>query len=498
MVTLPHHPPFSLCSLATKRQRPAASASPPGLPILGHLHLLGPLPHQELHKLSLRYGPLISLRLGSHPCVVASSPEIAKEFLKTHEISFCDRPQLRAASYLSYGSADFLFSPYNSYWRMKKIYMTQLLGGQTLEQLLPVRRQEITRLVKTLFEKSDKGEEVNMSAELVKLTNNVISRMAMSRTCSEGDSDAEEVRKIVQQATELVGKFNLADYIGLCKNLDLQGFDKRMEDVLKRFDTLLEGVLKEKEGERRKEVRTAEGRAKDLLDIMLDIADDGNAEMKLTRKNIKAFIQDVFVAGTDTSAITIEWALAELINHPTILQKARDEIDAVIGINRLVKESDIPNLPYLQAIVKETLRLHPTGPVILRESTEDCKINGYDIPARTRLFVNVWAIGRDPNHWAKPFEFKPERFIENDKRVDVRGQHFHFLPFGSGRRGCPGTSLALQVIQPMLGSMIQCFDWKVKNGHGIVDMTELPGLTLPRAQPLVCEPVARFSQMPIA
>lgn len=180
------------------------------------------------------------------------------------------------------------------------------------------------------------------------------------------------------------------------------------------------------------------------------------------------------------------------------MNKARQEIDSIIGNNRLVKESDIANLPYLQAIVKETLRLHPTGPLIVRESTEPCSIGGYDIPARTRLFVNVWAVNRDPNHWEKPLEFEPERFTHNEgngkSQLDVRGQHFHLLPFGSGRRGCPGTSLALQVVQTTLAAMIQCFEWKVPSGS--VDMEEGLGLTLPRAHPLVCVPVARLSPFP--
>ncbi|KAF2307817.1 hypothetical protein GH714_032069 [Hevea brasiliensis] len=179
-------------------------------------------------------------------------------------------------------------------------------------------------------------------------------------------------------------------------------------------------------------------------------------------------------AGTDTSAITTEWALAELINHPDIMKKAREEIDSGIGKSRLVEESDIPKLPYLQAIVKETLRLHPTGPLIVRESTENCSINGYEIPARTLLFVNVWALGRDPNHWENPLEFWPE----------------------SGRRGCPGTSLALQVVQTSLAAMIQCFEWKVNGEDGTVDMDEGPGLTLPRANPLICVPVARLNPFP--
>lgn len=208
-------------------------------------------------------------------------------------------------------------------------------------------------------------------------------------------------------------------------------------------------------------------------------------------------LQDIFAAGTDTSAITVEWALAELINHPEIMEKASQEIDFIIGGNRLVEESDISNLPYLQAIVKETLRLHPTGPMIVRESTEDCFIGGYNIPAKTRLFVNVWAINRDPRHWENPYEFQPERFLSGEgsekNQLDVRGQHYQFLPFGSGRRACPGTSLALQVVQTSLAAMIQCFKWKV---NGAVDMEEGPGITLPRAHPLVCLPVARIDPVP--
>ena len=183
------------------------------------------------------------------------------------------------------------------------------------------------------------------------------------------------------------------------------------------------------------------------------------------------------------------------------MEKARQEIDSVVGKNRLVEESDIINLPYLQAIVKETLRLHPTGPLIVRESSKDCTIGGYDIPAGTRLFVNVWAIGRDPNHWENPLEFQPERFINEDgtlkSQMEVRGQHFYLLPFGSGRRGCPGTSLALWVVQTSLAAMIQCFEWKVRDGdNGTVNMEEGAGLTLPRAHPLICVPVPRLPLFP--
>lgn len=184
------------------------------------------------------------------------------------------------------------------------------------------------------------------------------------------------------------------------------------------------------------------------------------------------------------------------------MEKARREIDSEIGKSRLVEESDIVNLPYLQAIVKETLRLHPTAPIIVRESSQHCTIGGYDVPAKTRLFVNVWAIGRDPKHWESPLEFRPERFVSQSEesagksQLDVRGQHFHLLPFGSGRRGCPGTSLALQVVQTTLATLIQCFEWKVPGGDGTVKMEEGPGITLPRAHPFVCVPMARLNPFP--
>ena len=206
------------------------------------------------------------------------------------------------------------------------------------------------------------------------------------------------------------------------------------------------------------------------------------------------------MAGTDTSALTTEWALAELINHPHVMERARQEINAVVGNSRILEESDLVNLPYLQAIVKETLRIHPTGPMIVRESSESCTLWGYEIPAKTQLFVNVWAIGRDPNYWDNPLEFRPERFLSEEgsgkSQLDVRGQHFHLIPFGSGRRGCPGTSLALQVVQTNLAAMIQCFEWKVSGGNETVDMEEKPGLTLSRAHPLICVPVPWLNPFP--
>lgn len=212
--------------------------------------------------------------------------------------------------------------------------------------------------------------------------------------------------------------------------------------------------------------------------------------------------QDFFTAATDTSAIALEWALAELINNPKVLKRAQEEIDTIVGKHRLVAKSDGPNLPYIQAIVKETLRLHPPIPMVTRRSVQDCIINGYNIPAHTMLIVNIWSIGRNPKYWENPLDFWPERFLraENDDPVgliDVKGHHFQLLSFGTGRRGCPGMSLALQQLHTVLAATIQCFDWKVVDPRGgnivrVVDMTERPGLTVPRAHDLVCIPVPRI------
>ncbi|GJR32290.1 cytochrome P450 93A3-like protein [Tanacetum coccineum] len=487
---------FIRAFLKSTRSKPHLPPSPFAIPIIGHLHLFAPIPHQAFHRLSFRYGPVFRLLMGSVPCVVVGSPDAAKEFLKTYENSFLDRPYNSATSQMTYGSKDFAFAQYGSYWKfMKKIVMSQLLNGTTIDLLLPVRQDEINRFVKFLSQNSNVGKALDLNAELVKVTNNLISRVLLGKRCSEEEGEAGDIKKLIFEITETMGSFNLSDNIWLFKNLDLQGFRKRVKDIHRRFDALVERIIKEHEDER-KQRRGSQG--KDLLSILLDITEAENMDIDLTRENIKAFILNIFVAGTDNVAITTEWALAELINHPNIMKKAKEEIDQVVGKKRLLQESDVPNLPYLQAIIKETLRLHPPVPMIPRKSTEDRIAAGFHIPANTTIFINVWALGRDPNTWENPLEFRPERFEE--KQIDVRGQHYGLLPFGSGRRMCPGTSLGLQMIHATFGAMIQCFEWKAGTNGNLtsVDMDEGLGLNLPRANPLVCIPVARIDPVPLS
>ncbi|WOG90985.1 hypothetical protein DCAR_0310233 [Daucus carota subsp. sativus] len=503
-------PTIILGALYKSRTPSGLPPSPPKIPVIGHLHLLAPIPHQALHKLSRRYGPLFHIYLGSKLCLVVSSPEMAKEFLKTNEATWLNRPQTEALDYLTYGSQDFAFATYGPYWKfIKKLTMSELLGGQTLGLLQSVRVQEVGSMVKEILKKAEAGETIDVGSRLVRLTNNVISRMLMRKRSSENEDEAGDITKLFKEATEISGRFNVSDYIWFCRNLDLQGIRKIFVDIRARFDNMVDRIIEEHLDVKRKWKENGDGghAEKNLLNILLDISEDQSREIKLSREHIKAFMLDVFSGATDTSSLTLEWALAQLINHPHIMEKARQEIDTVVGKNKLVEESDITNLPYLQAIVKETLRLHPPGPLVAREASKDCIVAGYHIPAKTRLFLNLWSLGRDTDYWENALEFKPERFfltsedIRNGKSPpDIKGLHFQLLPFGSGRRGCPGMSLALQVVHTTLAVLIQCFEWQVKgekhNGENTVNMEERLGLTLSRAHPFLCVPVARLDPFP--
>ncbi|CAK7342386.1 unnamed protein product [Dovyalis caffra] len=481
----------------TKAQNPP---SPPALPIIGHLHLLGSVFSKSLHNLAHKYGPIIQLHLGASRCYVVSDAVIAREILKTNELNFISRPEFDCSDNNIYRGSGFVTAPYDTYWRfMKKLCMTRLLATSQLNQLVHVREEEIMKLVESLINFSREGRSCNLKQEFMTMTNSVICRMAMSTRCLEDANEAKEVKELVDQIVVLGGKLSAGNILGPLAKLDLFGHGRQLRNALEKFDQLVEKIIKEHEDQ--KETKGMEGsEGRDLMDILLEISRDSNVEMNLTRKKIKAFFLDIIMAGTDTSALTVQWILAELINHPKVFIKLREEIDLVVGLKRLVKESDILNLPYLQAVVKETLRLHPPSPIILREVAEDCKINGFDLKGKSRMLINLYTIQRDPNLWTDPEEFNPERFMVDSNinhlqnQMEMKGQTFNYLPFGSGRRGCPASSLALLVVQAAIGSLVQFFDWKVI-GEGKINLQEGSGFSMGMANPLVCYPITRFNPM---
>ncbi|CAI8616528.1 unnamed protein product [Vicia faba] len=481
--------------------------SPPAIPIFGHLHLLKPLIHHAFRDLSDRYGPLISLRLGSARFIVVNTPSLAKEFLKNNELTFSHRKMNIAINMIAYDDATFAFAPYGEYWKfIKKLSTTELLGARTIGQFLPIRTRELQQLIQTLAKKSKAEESVNLSQALLKLSNNIISKMMLSIEASGTDNQAEETRALVREVTEIFGEFNVSDFIGIFKNFDLKSLKKRALNIHKRYDALLEKIISDRENSRR--IAKLEGgyedeeKVKDFLDILLDVSDEKDYEVNFTRNHIKSLILDYFTAATDTTALSLEWTVSELFNNPKVLKKAQEEVERVTRNERLVCEADSSNLPYIHAIIKETMRLHPPIPMLMRKGSKDCVVDGKMIPKGSLVCMNIWAMGRDEKIWENPLEFRPERFIESD--IDVKGHHFELLPFGSGRRACPGMPLAMRELPTFIGALVQCFEWKMFDsdskilGYGKkIDMDERPGLTAPRANDLICIPVARFNLDPL-
>ncbi|XP_050284003.1 cytochrome P450 705A22-like isoform X2 [Quercus robur] len=476
--------------------------SPPALPIIGHLHLLGPSLYKSLHNLSTKYGPLLYLRFGASHCLLVSSASVASEIFKSQDLAFASRPRFAFSDKLLYGTSGFVTAPYGDYWRfMKKLCVTEVLGTKQLERSLFVRREEKERLLKRMLESARKKDDVDVGVEVMKFTNTVTCRMAMSTSCLEREGEAEKIRDLVMESFKLAAKMCFGDVLGPFKKLGFWVFGKQALDLTRRYDELLERVLKDHEVRRSK--NGGEREDKDLMDILLDVCHDEKAEVKITRTHIKAFFVDLFIAGTGTSAESMQWAIAELINHPSVFKKVREEIESIVGKTRLVEESDIPNLPYLQAVVKETLRLYPPGPVTTRECRQNCKINGYDIPEKIAVAINLYAIMRDPDSWDDPNEFRPERFLvslnEQEKldqcQVEGKGQTFNFVPFGAGRRGCPGTALAFSMIHTAVAALVQCFDLKVSGEeYGTkVDMQPGPGMSLSMARRLIVRPIVHFN-----
>lgn len=369
--------------------------------------------------------------------------------------------------------------------------LMELFSSKRLGSYEFIRVEEMNSLIKQLFGSS--GNPIHLKDHLSTLSLNVISRMVLGKRYLDESENTivspEDFKKMLDELFLLNGVINIGDLIPWVGFMDLQGYVKRMKVVAKKFDRFLEYVIDEHldNAKRRREKggEEAEG-TKDMVDVLLELAADPDLEVKLERHGVKAFTQDLLAGGTESSAVTVEWAISELLKKPEIFRKATEELDRVIGRERWVEEKDVPNLPFIDSIVKETMRLHPVAPMLVpRFSREDCKVDGYDIPKGTQVLVNVWTIGRDPQLWDKPDEFCPERFIGKD--IDVKGQSFELLPFGSGRRMCPGYSLGLKVIQSSLANLLQGFNWKLPGDMKSDDlnMEEFYGLSTPKKIPLV-------------
>ncbi|KAF5480764.1 hypothetical protein F2P56_001480 [Juglans regia] len=462
---------------------------PRGFPIFGSLHSLGEFPHRNLQRLAQKYGPIMHLRLGLVPAIVVSSPQAAELFLKAHDLVFASRPPTESAKHIGYEQRSMIFAPYGSYWRnIRKMCTLEMLSNVKIDSFKSMRNEEIGLLVKFIQEAASNCVAVDLSAKVTSLNVDMSCRMVFGKKYEDKDLDEKGFKAVIHETMYLGAVPNLGDYIPCIRPFDLQGLTRRMKAVSKIFDNFFEKIIDE-HIQSKDENKTND----DFVDVMLRLMGSKESEYSIERSNIKAIIWDMLVASMDTSATTIEWALSELMKHPRVMKKLQKELEIEVGLKRMVEEADLDRLEYLDMIVKETLRLHPVAPLLLpHEAREDFTVNGFHIPRKSRVMINVWAIGRDTSVWGDAEKFFPERFVGSN--IDLRGRNFQLIPFGAGRRGCPGMQLGLIVVRLVIAQLVHCFDWDLPDNiqPTELDMTEVFGLTVPRAKHLLAIPRYRL------
>ncbi|XVE64957.1 hypothetical protein DITRI_Ditri07aG0143200 [Diplodiscus trichospermus] len=470
--------------------KPSPSKLPPGprrVPIFGNLFDLGDKPHKSLAKLAKTNGPVMSLKLGSLITIVVSSEKMAKEILQKHDLTFSNRTIVDAVQACQHHEVGLPWIPVSPLWRtFRKVCNTRLFTTQKLDANEYLRRKKIQQLLANVHRSCHTGEAINIGQAAFETTINLLSNTIFSIDLVDPSSPiAQEFRKTVWGIMEEAGKPNLADYFPMLRKIDPQGVRRRMTDHFRKLLDLFGRMFDERLQSRKSRDYAA---SNDVLDTLIDII-EGNIE-ELNKNHVMHLFLVLFVAGTDTTSSTLEWAMAELLRNPQVLLQAKKELDQAIGKGNPVDESNINRLPYLQAIIKETFRMHPPVPLLLpRRAGADAEICGFTVPEGAQVLVNAWAIGRDPSIWETPSAFMPERFLGSE--IDVKGGDFVLIPFGAGRRICPGLPLANRMLHLMLGSLIHSFDWKLEGGMSPKDinMGEKFGLTLQMAEPLRAIPI---------
>ncbi|TKY73566.1 steroid 17alpha-monooxygenase or 17alpha-hydroxyprogesterone aldolase [Spatholobus suberectus] len=418
----------------TRRNKSNLPPSPPKLPIIGNLHQLGTLPHRSFQALSRKRG-------------------------------FCTLRRRVETE--------------------RKISVLELLSIKRVRSFQPIREEEVAELLDTLREScASKVSCVNLSEMLIAASNNIVSRCVLGRKYDSPDGSSsfgELGRKMMKQLATL----SVGDFFPSLGWVDfLTGQIAEFKATFLALDAFFDQLIAERKRIKRNGDRSHRN---DFMEILLQIHEGGKHDFQLTHDNVKAILVDMFLGGSDTTSTLLEWTFAELMKNPSIMKKAQVEVRKVVGYKSKVDENDVSQMNYLKCVIKETLRLHPPAPLLIpRETLSDVKIKGFDIPSETRVFVNAWAIQRDPEFWNRPEEFVPERF-EEEPEVDFKGQDLQYIPLGSGTRGCLGISFGLASTEYVLANLLYWFDWKLPN-NGVpmqdIDMSEIHGLTVSEKVPL--------------
>ncbi|XP_073102422.1 LOW QUALITY PROTEIN: cytochrome P450 71A1-like [Elaeis guineensis] len=456
--------------------------SPSKLPIIGNLHQVGSFPHRALGAMAEKHGPIMSLRLGQVPALVDSSADcMAREIMKTQDHIFASRPRLKVPQTLFYEGRDVAFATHGEYWRKaRKISVLHLLSPKMVQSYRLIREEEVAFMIEAISRSCCSGV-MNMSQILSSFAKHTISRIVLGK-CSREEWWDNIIHVMIDECCKMLGAFHVGDYFPSHSWLSkLTGPDARVRKIFNKVDEILDAIV---DGHISRPKRDA-SETEDFVDILLSLEKEISQDVSFGKENIKAIVEDMFGAGTEATFLVTKWVLAELLRNPEVLKRLKDEIRGIVGSKPMVKEEDLKQMNYLKAVIKESMRLLPPGPFLVpRESISDTTIQGYHIPRKTRIFVNVWAIQRDPKTWEAPEEFRPEMFLGSS--VDFKGHDFQLIPFGAGRRRCPGIGFAIPIIELAIANLMYHFHWKLPDGmkDEDLDMTEALGISMRRKSSL--------------
>ncbi|OMP08643.1 Cytochrome P450 [Corchorus olitorius] len=475
----------------SKKQIPG----PRGLPLLGSMNLMASsLAHHRIAAAAetCRAKRLMAFSLGDTRVIVTCNPDVAREVLNSSV--FADRPVKESAYSLMFNRA-IGFAPYGVYWRtLRRIAATHLFCPKQIKGAEDQRRAIAGEMVTLFGHHNHQSFHVRDVLKRASLNNMMCSIFGQKYNLDSINNEVEELRALVDEGYDLLGTLNWSDHLGWLADFDPQKIRVRCSKLVPKVNRFVSQIISQHRAQ------TKGTKTHDFVDVLLSLQ---GAE-KLSDSDMIAVLWVSFYSlsiqqGTDTVAVLIEWILARIVLHPDVQSRVHDELDKVVGRSRAVDESDLMNMVYLSALIKEVLRLHPPGPLLswARLAITDTTIDGYHVPQGTTAMVNMWAITRDPQEWADPLEFMPDRFVTKEGEVEfsVLGSDLRLAPFGSGRRTCPGKNLGLTTVSFWVATLLHEFEW-LPSDQNTVDLSEVLRLSCEMANPLCVKVRPRRSISP--